>query len=485
MRSFKLIRFFLVCCLSAVFLPFAAWADEQLPNPETYLFDHPDKVGKKLYDDPTDLFATRPYKDILPPELYDKITFDQEKMKKEGAELLGFTAPELVGKIAPEIKPGKYTYKDLEKYPGLKELIPQEFQSFFKPGGPPFVANISEFEIIPTQQFYINLPTIEATKRNLGKTKLDKDGYVVKRSWEGGLPFPRPSGEFKAQQVFYNFFMRSNAFNMCWGIPNESNGYNRNLKRDTRDIVDVAKISWKGRTLFPPYGWYDARAERKNEWCSYGYIMYDPRVMRGTILLRMLYDDPEKMDPAFVYVPSLRRVRKLSSTDTQDPTQDMTYDDQNMLLQKISPNKYPYKYEIIAEREYLIPYAYGSVPIWCDSKNGYALRGVILMRRPTYVLQMTQMDPNYTYSKRIYYIDKEMFDCPLNDNYDQKGRLYRTQCYLSFAFVPEGGWMINYGGYAVQRDCIDLHSTLAMPNTYPAPWPRNRFNMYGLLKKAK
>jgi len=98
---------------------------------------------------------------------------------------------------------------------------------------------------------------------------------------------------------------------------------------------------------------------------------------------------------------------------------------------------------------------------------------------------MNQMDPNYVYSRRIYYIDKEMFDCGLNDNYDQKGRLYRTQCYLSFAFFPEGGWMINYGGYAVQRDYTDLHSTLAMPNTYPAPWPRDRFNMYGLLKKAK
>jgi hypothetical protein len=115
----------------------------------------------------------------------------------------------------------------------------------------------------------MNLPAIEATKKNLGETKLEKDGYIVLRSWKGGVPFPRPSGEFKAQQVFYNFFLRSNAFNMCWAIPSESHGFGRNLNVDNVSVSDVAKISWKGRTLFPPYGWYDERAERNNEWCSY------------------------------------------------------------------------------------------------------------------------------------------------------------------------------------------------------------------------
>jgi len=485
MKQLNVFKRGFIFCLVLILLPPVSRADEQLPEPNSYRPRSQKDIGKELYNDPTDLFVTRPFKDFLPPVLYDKITFDQEKMKKEWADLVGFNATDLVGKIAPEIKPGKYTYQDLEQHPGLKELIPTELQRFFKRGGPPLAGNFPEFEIVPTRQFYMNLPAIEATKRNLGETKLDKDGYIVLRSWKGGVPFPRPSGEFKAQQVFYNFFLRSNAFNMCWAIPTESHGIDRNLKLDKVSVADVAKISWKGRTLFPPYGWYDERAERNNEWCSYGYVISDPRAQRGTILLRMLYDNPEKTDVSMVYVPSLRRIRKLTATDTQDPTGDFTYDDQNMLLQKISPNRYPYKYEIIAEREYLLPYSYQSVPAWCDSKNGYALKGVILMRRPTYVLQMTQLDPNYVYSKRIFYIDKEMFDCGYNDNYDQKGQLYRAQGYFSFVFVPEGGWVINYGGYAIQRDYIDLHSTCSMPNTYPAAWPRERFSMEYLIKKGK
>ncbi|MBW1900853.1 MAG: DUF1329 domain-containing protein [Deltaproteobacteria bacterium] len=485
MNPFKPLKHLLALFLTISLLPLSGWAEEKLPHPETYIPSCERKLVKAVFDDPTDLFAKKPFKDFVPPEIYGRLTFDQEKMKKEWAELIGFTALELVGKIAPEIKPGKYSYTDLEKYPGLKELIPQEFQRYFKPGGPPMTCNIPEFEIIPTRQFYSNLPNIEATKRNLGKTKLDKDGYIVKGSWEGGIPFPRPSGKFKAQQVFYNFFLRSHAFNMCWGIPAISIGFDRNLKIDKYSQTDVAKISWKGRTLFPPFGWMDKRAERNNEWFSYGYTMQEPRANRGTILVRMFYADPERADPSMIYIPSLRRIRKMAATDTQDPTGDMCYDDQNMILQKITPNKYPYKFEIIAEREYLLPYAYGSAPVWIDSKNDYEVRGLTFMRRPTYVLQMTQMDHNYVYGRRIYFIDKEMFSCGINDNYDQKGQLYRVQCYLPFSFVPEGGWMVQYGSSTIQRDYIDLHSTIATTPTYPAPWPRKRFNIQGIMRKAK
>jgi hypothetical protein len=475
----------LILCVALMLLPLAGWAEEKLPGPEGYSFYTTEY--KKQFDDPTDLFVTRPLKSILPPEIDEIMTFDKEKMKKETAELLGFSAPELVGKIAPEIKPGKYTFKDLAKYPGLKELFPPLIvKDVLKPGAPPLVGNIPEFEIIPTRQFYMFLPLIEASRRNLGKTKLDKDGYIDPWSWEGGVPFPRPSGEFKAQQVLYDFDRRSTAYDSCWGIwGNNSHSFNKNLKMDKRASVDVAGIRYKGRVLFPPYGWYDERAKRNNEWMGYGYNMLEPRANRGLIMLRYRYDDPDRLDPAMIYVPSLRRVRKMSGTDTQDPSGDMIYDDQNMFMQKITPNKYPYKYEIIEEREYLMFYSYGSSPAWIDSKNGYAVRGLQAMRRPCYVFQMTQLDPNYTYSKRIYYIDMETFGCIYNENYDQKGRLYRAQYYHGYSFFPEYGVFNHYGGVTVQRDYVDTHSAISSIVGLPVAWPRARFSMGYLTKRGK
>ena len=50
---------------------------------------------------------------------------------------MGFRAPDLVGKIAPEIKPGKYTYKDVQNNPGFKQLMWPDLYKRIKPGGPP------------------------------------------------------------------------------------------------------------------------------------------------------------------------------------------------------------------------------------------------------------------------------------------------------------------------------------------------------------
>ena len=76
--------------------------------------------AKADFDDPRPLFKELSYKKILPPEVYGKLIFDVEEMKKLWAECVGFKSPDVVGKIAPEIKPGKYSYMDKGKYPGLK-----------------------------------------------------------------------------------------------------------------------------------------------------------------------------------------------------------------------------------------------------------------------------------------------------------------------------------------------------------------------------
>jgi hypothetical protein len=206
--------------------------------------------------------------------------------------------------------------------------------------------------------------------------------------------------------------------------------------------------------------------------------------MRGMVTLTYEYDDPYKMDPTMIYIPSMRRIRKMSSTDTQDPRGDMTYDDANFLSQKISPERFPYKFEIIEEREYLLPFSYGSANAWVDPNNGYAFRNVPFMRRPAYVLQMTALDPNYCYSKRIYYLDKETSQPSWAEFYDQKGRLYRDY-FVPFVFMPKSGQVTSYGQPNCQVDYIDLHSTL-QPVTYvPVKFKRNDLTIQHLIKEGK
>jgi len=174
----------------------------------------------------------------------------------------------------------------------------------------------------------------------------------------------------------------------------------------------------------------------------------------------------------------------MAATDTQDPRGDMAFDDRGHLLQKITPKKYPYIFDIIAEREYLMPVAYDTGKVWVDSKNGYALRDVQFMRRPCFVLQMTQQDRNYAYSKRVLYIDKETFEICYSENYDQKGQLYRSQI-TQTVFIPEIGRKTLWGVPTFQFDHIDEHSTTQMQVIFPAVWSREDFTIQNLIKRGK
>ncbi|MBW1851393.1 MAG: outer membrane lipoprotein-sorting protein [Deltaproteobacteria bacterium] len=465
--------------------PWLAWAEAEMPAPETYLPSTAEIMKQKAsFNDRTDLFKTFNPKDILPPEIWKHMNFDVEEMKKQTAEILGFASPEIVGKIAPEIKPGKYTYKDLDKHPGLKELFTPMVLKTVKAGGPPYVCSIMDFEIQPTRQLHWALSLCELTKKNLGKTQLDKDGYIVAGSWQGGVPFPRPSGKFTAQQVYYNFEKRSQSYDKCNRLTGEGLAFDKNLRVDKYNKYAQKKIRLMGRALIPPFGFFDKRAEKRGEFEITATEIYEPRANRGLVTMTLRYDDPYKMDPTLMYLPQMRRVRKMSSTDTQDPNGDSLYDDRGFLLQKITPKRYPYKFEIIDEREYLLAVSYNYATSWVDKENGYAVRDLGFMRRPCYVLQMTQLDPNYTYSKRIYYIDKESWAPTFAEFYDQKGRLYRTYN-VSFGFIPEVGQMVPHGTPAWQVDQVDTHSSYQILVYLPANFSRNDVNMKNMIRSGK
>ncbi len=479
------VRCFFFIFLSTILFSPAAWAFEQWPDPNTYVPSYKGMMKQKgTCDDNTDLFVTFHPKDKLPPEMWKRMHWDIGQMQALWAEIVGFKAPDLVGKISPEIKPGKYTYKDLAKYPGLKELFPPYIAATIKAGGPPIICNLMDFEIEPTRQFHMALPTAEITKQNFGKSELDKDGYIVAGTWGGGYPFPRPSGKFKAQQVYYNFEKKVCNYDENYLLTGEGLSFDKNLKVDKYNAYARTVMLLMGRTFMEPYSWFDERAKKRGEFKTDVVRIYEPRANRGLIRMLMRYDDPYKMDPYLTYLPQMRRIRKMSSTDTQDPNGDSCFDDMGFLCQKITPKRFPYKFEIIAEREYLLPWAYNSGKAWLDSKNGYAIRDMGFSRRPCYVLQMTQLDPNYVYSKRVYYVDKETFIIGGAEFYDQKGRRYRTYN-ISRSFLPESGQLVSNGTPAWQVDYVDTHSSAQTLTVIPAQYSRRDFTMENVIKKGK
>ena len=468
-------------------VPFAA-ADE-VPHPDSYTPSSWTQIEKYrgAYDDPRSFSGTPVgLKNCVPAEILEKLTFDVEKMKSLWSEVVGFKSPDVVGKVAPDIKPGKYTYQDLEKFPGFKELIIPERLDRMKPfEGEGHIANLPEFEIIPTRQRYLPLPVAEKTKENKGKTKLDEQGYLDYGSLTPGIPFPRPSGKFKANQVLYNYVFRYNQWGMNAKMLTDSDGFTSKLIRDYDGNYAEMKGRLDNRILMSPYGWYDKRAEKRREHVAMSINFPTPRDVAGTARTTMNFLDPNTVDQNFLYLPALRRVRKMSATDTQDPVmgQDIVYDDFAHYWQKISPTKYPYKLEV-EEVECLVLVTTDGTA-YLDTKNSYALKNAKMERRPMYRLVMTQLDSNYVYGKRILYIDREEFIVYFSANYDQKGRLYRTM-ESAWNFFPDMGTSSWHNGWVIMLDHVDTHSTFSLCWQVPAFYNiRRDLGMAAVIQKAK
>jgi hypothetical protein len=182
-----------------------------------------------------------------------------------------------------------------------------------------------------------------------------------------------------------------------------------------------------------------------------------------------------------MYINSIRRIRKLTASDTQDPAvgQDMIYEDWQGFNQKLSASRFPYKYEIIGEGEFLVPITTDGA-VYMSTKDGYVLKNLQMERRPCWVVQMTQLDKNYVYSKRVWYVDKEILYPHHIDNYDQKGRLYRTYDSL-WGFIAELGTYNQF--HTLALDHVDTHSTAYHSYSYPAVWlTRGDISMSGMVK---
>ncbi len=469
---------FLVFFLALVMMKATAWAGEE------YKFSLQDlEKNKKFFDDPRPFLKELHPKKILPADLYTKLTYDVEAMKNQWAKVVGFRAPEVVGKVAPEIKPGSYTYKDKEKYPGFKELMIPEYYKRFNPGAPPFAGNFSEIRIVPTRQYYYALPVAEATQKNEGLSKLDDNGILRNETYVAGYPFPKPSGKFMANQLIYNWQKRYSNYENNSYMVSRSEGFSKSLRRDRTTAGDMYSIRLHGRVITEPYGWYDERAKRQGEDKAVLTSYLNPRDYAGNVVSFSFTLDPDQFQRLLMYVSVLRRVRIMTATDLQQPggTGDIIFADPDIYGQNLSTKIYPYKCEVISEREYLVPTITDGSGYF--SSEGGEMRNFEFERRPIYVVKMTQLDKNFVYSYRILYIDKETFLIHAIENYDQKGRLYRSG-YVMYSFVNEMGMPVS--SLLHFRDHLDLHSTMTMNIYTPAPWVgRQHTDLQGLVAKGK
>ena len=374
-------------------------------------------------------------------------------LAREWKEVLGGTAPSWTGKIAPQIKPGTViTSENYKTFADLDKLLPPQTYARLAPGA---WDPIKEIRVGETDQFFPTREYIAATKAGGNAPQ----GFTIK-NWKGGLPFAHPKD---AEQVLLNYLYRYWVDDLSFGFKWFLVGPSNNLERTITGRMFGMRFN--GRTLTDKRPGYDEANADVLE--KIGTLIESPKDVRGLALSRTRHVDNSVPDTIQYYLPALRRMRRLSGRDTQDPIAgtDITWDDYVGFYQQVSRETIEVK--LVGEGEILHPSSY-TKPTG-NPRDGYihnasaydesdmTVRFTKWQRRPVWIIDVNSKDPSYMYRTRRLWIDKEVPNILHFEALDRKGNPWKSMR-SSMMYNPTNGDGANWD-WASFADDIAKHRT--------------------------
>ncbi|MDY6863096.1 MAG: DUF1329 domain-containing protein [Thermodesulfobacteriota bacterium] len=317
----------------------------------------------------------------------------------------------------------------------------------------------------------------EATRNNTGKFKVGEKNKIIGK-WTSGSPFPQPE---TPKELAWDVYRRGQLADDLEFIST-FRLYDKKTKLErTFEFIMWCKL-WVGRTDIPPIPEMPGNnglLGRKES-----LIFYEPFDVKGFSQIRIRYEDIEKNDEVYAYIPAIRRLRRLTGADFTDPIlgSDDIPDDFEVWRQKINTIM---TFKILGVKDFLVPGCYNKKP-----PEPFIKRNCFQVdweKRPLYILEVDMNDKDYVYKKRVIYAEKEdgTFSLYGGENYDQKGRMWRSWTQIVQAqdiktlFRCWWGFLIT--------DHLTSHSTMLpmYPKLRDVVVSQEVFTIRGLLKRAK
>ncbi|HME68743.1 MAG TPA: DUF1329 domain-containing protein [Myxococcota bacterium] len=339
--------------------------------------------------------------------------------------------PEDEGGVGPPFKEGDVITFD--KIDLLRPYLPIEFwnnrEFVFYPGmhleiGPPYR------DYTPATEYQ------EATKRFTGKARIGPDGSL--EGYVAGQPFPMDQidcngdpeagtkimwdfdqqweGDGNQDHFMYSYWDRREQ------LPLYYEGTSKRIKLSAR--VEKEYLDANNGDLF--------RAEARKH--VFGFEVSAPPDSRGTSVLTYRYKSSEgprsmaKNDDTWVYLPTLRRVRRISTAQRTDAVSgtDFTFDD----LRSFDGIVPQYEWKCLGEQDIIAPMnsKVKAYPYTRDHNFGpyglsyaddrWELRKAVMVR-------MTPKNADHPYKFKDFYLDKETLVPLYSFAYDHKNELWK------------------------------------------------------------
>ena len=300
--------------------------------------------------------------------------------------------------VGANVTPGdRVTDKNVDKVEGL-----------VSPGLEWCIRHGWTISIIPTRHIEWPQAYKEATEKYASQVKLSPDGLRV-LNYVAGLPFPNidPKDPQAALKIMWNY---------NYGFVTTDDVDLRNFDADTGSIADhgpltverhflldhFRRLFWTGRLYVDP------KPEMPNPngyRVQQGlYPILEPFDLKGVGALGNRYIDPTRPDDSWLYLPSLRRVRRLSAAQRSDALfgQDTDVDSYGGYAGQVAWMDWKF----LGERDTIGVMHGAHYPVKWDDKVDWAFDDV-WEKRHVYVIEGVSKLPQYAYGKRVILVDKE------------------------------------------------------------------------------
>jgi hypothetical protein len=305
------------------------------------------------------------------------------------------------------------------------------------------------FTIVAYQTIEPSPGTVAMTRKFCGEPALNPDGSL--QNWTSGIPFPQTSN---ALEMAHNFRCRSYGD----GYSSDEQGFliDGAFTYDRRLRIKNQYIHFAGRTDAAPVPELPSNA--KQLWRAFHMHQISPPEARNLRIIELQYKDETRAYDSWVWISALRRIRRRSTSERQDAQggADFCGYDNIGWDGPVHINTY----RSLGRREVLL--CRHNDPQQLIHTPGKCLYdGTQRERINTHVLEVISRDPNFLYSKMIWYLDPETWQILYSDRYDRNGKLWKVLDQFGCTAPGYGSGLVNFFNGSQMIDVQRRHATAA------------------------
>jgi hypothetical protein len=295
------------------------------------------------------------------------------------------------------------------------------------------VENGMDMHIVPYETIPMPSAYLAATEKYASQTQLGPKNELL--NWVSGKPFAEidladPKAGPKIMYNFQNTHYFSDDLNMHLVDADTGSLYvdakgNRHYTVERHFVADWLRVlQFEGRLHHDPIPAFEDNPDRTFRKSGL-YPLIEPFDLKGVGGVSFRYQDLLRQDDTWLYLPSLRRVRRMSSAQRSDALfgQDIDVDSYGGYAGQIPW----FDWKVLGEKPMLASlHGENLPPVPCKKDGGMTFCENWELRPKVYVIEGKPKVPNYAYSKRVIFVDKETNFVIYSDLYDQAGELWKV-----------------------------------------------------------